>query len=266
MKNLITRALSGAVYVALIVAAVLAGGWWFTSLLLVLAVLAVLEFRKITTGPQTGTTQWIAALDVAAAMAIVGMASPMANAAYILLGIFIPFYTLIRFTVSLYDRTPTAYADCAWSVMSLMYITLPLSMLQLVGSKGMVLTMFIMIWLNDTGAYCVGSLIGRHKMFPRLSPKKSWEGWAGGFVFCLAAGVAAYYLVPEGMGLAEWIVYGALVCVLSTWGDLFESLLKRSHSIKDSGNLIPGHGGILDRIDSLLFVAMGTVVFVIFFT
>ncbi len=80
MKNLITRALSGVVYVALIVAAVLAGGWWFTSLLLVLAVLAVLEFRKITTGPQTGTKQWIAALDVAAAMAIVGMASPMANA------------------------------------------------------------------------------------------------------------------------------------------------------------------------------------------
>ena len=122
-----------------------------------------------------------------------------------------------------------------------------------------------MIWLNDTGAYCTGSLLGRHKMFPRVSPKKSWEGFAGGLLFCVAAAVGAWCFGIQGWDLWQWLVAGAVACAASTYGDLFESLLKRNAGIKDSGNLIPGHGGILDRIDSLLMVAPAFMLLVLLF-
>jgi phosphatidate cytidylyltransferase len=114
-----------------------------------------------------------------------------------------------------------------------------------------------MIWLNDTGAYCVGSLLGKHRLCERLSPKKSWEGFFGGLVFCIAAGIVASYILSDSIYsfMIITISLGVVVCVFATVGDLFESLIKRTLHVKDSGNLIPGHGGILDRIDSLLFVA-----------
>lgn len=121
----------------------------------------------------------------------------------------------------------------------------------------MVLTLFILIWLNDTGAYCVGCLIGRHKLFERLSPNKTWEGFFGGFVFAVAAGIAAALLCPSlGMSVVGGAVLGAGVSIVATFGDLFESMMKRHRHLKDSGNVIPGHGGILDRIDSLLLVSV----------
>lgn len=158
------------------------------------------------------------------------------------------------------------------AVMAQIYVSVPLSMLGVVYTDGraqssmLVLAMFILIWLNDTGAYCVGSMFGKHRLFERLSPKKSWEGFFGGMLFCLAAGALFSYIMPQvGLTLPLWLGFAVMVCVLSTWGDLFESLLKRSHHIKDSGHLIPGHGGILDRIDSLLFVAWGTLIFYFIF-
>ena len=125
--------------------------------------------------------------------------------------------------------------------------------------------MFVMIWLNDTGAFLVGSAIGSHRLFARLSPKKSWEGFFGGFAFSIIAGYLAHSLLPEyfaGYSANALGLLGAIVSVISTWGDLFESMIKRQMGVKDSGNLIPGHGGILDRIDSLLFVAPATFIFV----
>ena len=133
----------------------------------------------------------------------------------------------------------------------------------------LVLMMFVMIWLNDTGAYCVGSLFGRHRLCERLSPKKSWEGFWGGMAFCIIAGAVCCFInngwsmASEGcaISLVKWVGLGMLVSLMSTWGDLFESLIKRSLGVKDSGHLIPGHGGILDRIDSLLLVAPATFVY-----
>ena len=120
-----------------------------------------------------------------------------------------------------------------------------------------------MIWINDTGAYLVGCLFGKHKMFPALSPKKSWEGFFGGLLFNAGFAFIIFYCFNlRSFGLIShvtgWIYLGICISVLATLGDLFESMLKRSLGIKDFGNTIPGHGGILDRIDSLLFVLPGT--------
>ncbi len=142
------------------------------------------------------------------------------------------------------------------------YLAWPLLLLYIAYSnytdgKALVLITFILIWVNDTGAYLSGMSMGRHKMCERLSPKKTWEGFWGGFILCIVAGIVSAMIIGHA-GLEKmiiWGVYAALVSLFGTFGDLFESLIKRNLNVKDSGNLIPGHGGILDRIDSILAVA-----------
>lgn len=270
MKNLVLRSISGIVYVALIVGALIGGLIWSTTLFSIFCVLAMLEFQRITMGHVSRGA------DIAARALDIIVALVMCNIVYILdmpipiamLSICVAFgYAALRFTLALYDNGERSLRNTAWSALSMLYIAAPLMMLGLLCSEQngwkIILAMFVMIWLNDTGAYCVGSLCGRHPLFPRLSPKKSWEGFFGGFAFCLAAGIGAFYIIGEPFTIYEWLGFGAMICVLSTWGDLFESLIKRTNHIKDSGNIIPGHGGILDRIDSMLFVSVG--VFVVLF-
>ncbi len=270
MKNIVTRSLSGIVYIALIVGSILGGGNYFNALCVAFALLAVWEFQGIVL--PGGRRPWLVAgrvADICAAGVITALPAifEASLAAFEASLCVLLLYPIARFVISLYDRGTDAYACALRSVASLMYIALPLAALNLAyvafsEGKWLVLLMFAMIWLNDTGAYCVGSLIGRRKLFERLSPKKSWEGFFGGLAFCLAAGaLAALFLLPDSLGVLSGLGLGAVVGVFSTWGDLFESLLKRSHGIKDSGKLIPGHGGILDRIDSLLFVAPVTLVY-----
>ncbi len=270
MKNIVTRSLSGIVYIALIVGSILGGGNYFNALCVAFALLAVWEFQGIVL--PGGRRPWLVAgrvADIFAAGVITALPAifEASLAAFEASLCVLLLYPIARFVIALYDRGTDAYACALRSVASLMYVALPLAALNLAyvafsEGKWLVLLMFAMIWLNDTGAYCVGSLIGRRRLFERLSPKKSWEGFFGGLAFCLAAGaLAALFLLPDSLGLMSGLGLGAIVCVFSTWGDLFESLLKRSHGIKDSGKLIPGHGGILDRIDSLLFVAPVTLVY-----
>ena len=129
--------------------------------------------------------------------------------------------------------------------------------------------------MNDTGAYCVGSLIGRHKLFPRISPGKSWEGSIGGGIVVLLVAYLIYlfdsgqltYLADAGfrssgmLTMAQWLGLGLVVVVFGTWGDLVESLFKRTLGIKDSGSILPGHGGMLDRFDSSLLAIPAAVVY-----
>ena len=150
-------------------------------------------------------------------------------------------------------------------------IAVPLCSMAFLNSldKWLLLALFVLIWTNDTGAYCVGVLTakraeGNHKMFPRVSPKKSWEGLIGGIIFALAGSVLLAYfgwfdrLVAAESTTGRYIIallFGALVCCFGTLGDLMESLLKRSIGVKDSGKFLPGHGGVLDRFDSVLLAA-----------
>ena len=125
---------------------------------------------------------------------------------------------------------------------------------------GLPLSIFIFNWVNDTGAYCTGMLFGKHKLFERISPKKSWEGSIGGSVFCIISSFILAHFFPF-MSTGVWIGLALTVVIFGTWGDLTESLLKRRLGIKDSGNILPGHGGMLDRFDSAILAIPAAVVY-----
>lgn len=276
MKKLVTRTIAGIVYIALIVAALLCGDVWFMLLLAILALLGLAETesmaRHLTRMPfvamgvdrVTAVVIVVVNMLIAQGLSYVGGSSfdPVLTAMPVLLCL------LVRGIVQLYLRDCNGLLCVSVSGATLLYVAGSLSTLPYIyyiaGSPLLILAMFVMIWLNDTGAFVVGSLMGRHKLFERLSPKKSWEGFFGGLAFCVAAAWLIWQFLPAwlpGMGLWTSLGLGALVAVMATWGDLFESLLKRTAEVKDSGHLIPGHGGIMDRIDSLLFVAPAALIY-----
>ena len=189
--------------------------------------------------------------------------------------VFIPYLVTIVYLMiaELYLKQADPIQDWAYTMLSQMYIALPFSLLNVLAfnatTNGVVtfntllpLSIFIFLWVNDSGAYCVGSLLGRHKLFPRISPGKSWEGSIGGAVFVLIAAYAiSYFLDGRMLNSIEWLGLGLVVVVFGTWGDLVESLFKRTLGIKDSGNILPGHGGMLDRFDSSLMAIPAAVIY-----
>jgi len=190
--------------------------------------------------------------------------------------VFIPYLVTIVYLLvaELYLKQKDPIQDWAYTMLAQIYIALPFSLINVLAfnatSEGYVafntllpLSIFIFLWVNDSGAYCVGSLLGRHKLFPRISPGKSWEGSIGGAVFVLAAAYAISYFLDTDQMLAMpvWLGLGLVVVVFGTWGDLVESLFKRTLGIKDSGNILPGHGGMLDRFDSSLLAIPAAVIY-----
>ncbi|MDE7426827.1 MAG: phosphatidate cytidylyltransferase [Muribaculaceae bacterium] len=264
IKNLTTRSASGVVYVALIVGLYLAGDIWFALLMMAFAALGVAEYDKLLNGKaQTPARLFALSLDLAGAISIV---------ATTVWRIFLPvvlMYIVLRLIAALYDRGEQPFERLMRSFGAQVYISLPLTLTALlatplgrfVAGPAAGLCMFILIWLNDTGAFLTGSMLGRHRLFERLSPKKSWEGFAGGMLFCIIFGIIMTMVFDVNLSAAAGGVLGACVSIAATYGDLAESMMKRNLGVKDSGSLIPGHGGILDRIDSLLLVAPVTWLF-----
>ena len=191
--------------------------------------------------------------------------------------IFVPYLLTViyLFASELYLKNENPVHDWAYTMLSQMFIALPLSMINIlafdVQSDGFVhydmmipLMLFVFLWVNDSGAYCSGSLFGRHKLFPRISPGKTWEGSIGGGILVLIVAVVVGYLSGDGhtLSIPMWMGLGLVVVVFGTLGDLVESLFKRTLGIKDSGNILPGHGGILDRFDSSLMAIPAAVVYI----
>lgn len=186
--------------------------------------------------------------------------------------VLIPYLLLIIYlTVSeLYLKRKNPLHNIAYTMMSQMYVALPLSLLNALAFHAspaydpvLPLSIFIFTWINDTGAYCTGMLFGKHHLFERISPKKTWEGSIGGCVSGIIAAVVLAQFSPL-LPLGKWIGLSVVITIFGTWGDLTESLLKRTLGIKDSGNILPGHGGMLDRFDSTLMAIPASVVYLYF--
>ena len=172
----------------------------------------------------------------------------------------------------LYLKKENPLNNWAYAMFSQMYIALPFALLNVLAFHSdettsisqynaiLPLSIFIFNWVNDTGAYCTGMLFGKHRLFERISPKKSWEGSIGGGVFCIIASLVLAHFFPF-MSVGVWIGLALTVVVFGTWGDLTESLLKRRLGIKDSGHILPGHGGMLDRFDSAILAIPAAVVY-----
>lgn len=275
MKNFIVRTITAVFFVAAIVFCFLRPIWMVLLFALVTG-LTVWEFSGLVNdrGDVTVNRSISTVAGVYFFFAMACYNSGLTSAS-----VFIPYLvTLIYLLVSeLYLKQQDPIHDWAYTMMSQLYIALPFSLLnvlafQSVGSDivytwHVPLAVFVFLWINDTGAYLCGSMLGRHKLFPRISPGKSWEGSIGGGILVVAVAVLLWYLTEQygvndlQLNAIEWAGLGLTVVVFGTWGDLIESLFKRTLGIKDSGNILPGHGGMLDRFDSSLLAIPAAVIY-----
>lgn len=263
-KSWLLRSLSGIIYIGMIVGCIFWGIVPFSILIAIFGVFAIFEFEKICEGISENNLPLV----ILNAAGIVFLCFGWLF--YPLLGWIVVY--LCRMILQLYVKNDRPIRCLAVSLMSQIYIGLPLFCLTFIGKYiglHFALAIFLLIWINDTGAFVVGSLFGKHRLFERISPKKSWEGFYGGLAFNLMTG--ALFSLFGGFfwdvhwNVITWLIFALVVTAFSTWGDLVESLMKRSLNIKDSGHLIPGHGGILDRIDSLLLVMPAAFIFLIIY-
>lgn len=281
--KLLVRTLTGAAYVAVMVFCTLFRPWTLLALIVLLALLAVWEFARITSGrfagehaprrPAEAMSLALLSLSAVAVPAAVYAVCRAADCNALLA--FAPYLVvlMLTFVVELYARREDPLGNLGRMALAQVYVVWPLSLLsvlafaplQAVGRPfwALPLAVYVLLWLNDSGAYLIGSWLGRHKLFPRISPGKSWEGSIGGAVVALGAAVALAHFFPF-MSVWRWMGLAAVVVVFGTWGDLTESLIKRTLGLKDSGHLLPGHGGILDRIDSMLLAIPAAVVYLCF--
>lgn len=260
MKKLFTRAVTGSAFVGLIILAlVLNSHLCFIGLFSLMSILSLAEFYRLTNKKEKKITSL---LDIAGGLILfLSLYALMTSPQFEIITV-VPYliYLVARFVVQLYTKEENPLINWAFSLMGQVYVALPIALLNVVAFKygfNILLALFIFIWINDTGAFCVGSTIGKNRLFERISPKKSWEGFFGGLAFCIVAATLFALCFPayfSGLSLAQWIGLGIVTSIFATWGDLCESLIKRTLGVKDSGKLLPGHGGMLDRIDSLLLV------------
>lgn len=273
--NLIVRSITGVLFVAAIVTCFL-DAMAMEMLFAIVTGLTMWEYGGLVNGVRGVTVnRFISTVaGVYLFLAVGGFCSGLVQTG----AVFIPYLlTLVYLFVSeLYAKNENAVNDWAYTMLGQMYVALPLSMINVLAfnaaTDGSIrfnyvipLSIFIFLWTNDTGAYCTGSLIGRHKLFPRVSPAKSWEGSIGGAVLVMAASwIVGTYAIDHGadvLTVPQWLGLGLVVVVFGTWGDLVESLFKRTLGIKDSGTILPGHGGMLDRFDSSLMAMPAAVVY-----
>ena len=261
-RNIITRGVAGVVYIAILLYGILYNKYSFVIVFGLILVLALNEFFRLI---EQKTPHLISKLfNIISGLAIFVSAYLFLDGKSILaLPISALAYLLALLVSAIIINRTDIFNTIIYSAFGHLYITLPFCLLLLISYEykfantiyhyAFVLAIFVFIWINDTFAFATGITMGKHKLLERISPKKTIEGFVGGIVFTMLAGVGFSFLFTE-YNIYFWVGFALIASLFATLGDLFESLIKRTYNVKDSGQLIPGHGGILDRIDSLLFV------------
>ena len=252
-RNLLVRLISALVLIPIVLLDVYLGGWWFSALITLVAMLAMREWARMISGQQAGW--WFYSLIVLVAVVVLASA-PMPD----------PFWSslwllkacIAGFVIGFLARKPAMLG------VGVPYVLLPaLAMLWLRGHDDglrLIVFLFFVVWATDTGAYLVGRLVGGPKLAPRISPKKTWSGAIGGTLIAGVTGLVVSLIYDTELPLAAFAI-GVMLAIISQFGDLLESGIKRHYAVKDSGGSIPGHGGILDRIDGLIAAAVGLATF-----
>lgn len=265
MSNLVTRTISGAVFVIIVIGSILLHPLAFAVVFFIIALLGLHEFLTIVGSDESrrfGVSPYILGGYLYLSIAFFALYHYLPARfllPVLLFNIPLPGFLLL---LELYSGNEKPFTRVAKSLLGILYICLPLALLNFLFFPSflkdpdpvLLVSLFVLIWINDTFAYLIGMSFGRHHLFPAISPKKTWEGSFGGAVFCLLSAFIAARYFPV-LTLTEWMIFATAVVIFATLGDLVESMLKRSYQLKDSGNIMPGHGGILDRFDATLGVA-----------
>ena len=293
MKNFLIRTLSGAMFTVLVIGAILYGPVAFACVFGSIMLVAVYEFLNITMGNSFFKDNLLAkAFTIVAAISLFVnlflISAYGLDPLYMLftmlpvIGIFISNMYVKRFNVhstvekdGVVERVPNGYEVFPFAITALVYVALPFSLISLilfdksgVYNGNYLLSMMIMLWCTDVGAYLLGSTLGQkfdHRLFRSISPKKSWEGFLGGLICSVAGAIVLRISGLLELSLIDAIVVGVLICIFGVVGDLVESQLKRNFGVKDSGSIMPGHGGMLDRFDGALLAFPVAIVYIVFF-
>lgn len=259
-SSFIPRTITGVIFVAAIVVSILYNPVSFSSIFAAVTALTIHEFAGLINETEKVHINKLITMagGIYLFFAFAGYCSNMIGSRIFLPYLLILMYLLIS---ELYLNQKNPINNWTYSIFTQIYIALPFSLLNVLyyqTAQGtttinsiLPLSVFIFLWASDTGAYCIGSMIGKHRLFERISPKKSWEGSIGGGLLAIIAATILSHFFPF-MNILQWIGLATIIVVFGTWGDLIESLFKRKLGVKDSGNILPGHGGFLDRFDSAL--------------
>jgi phosphatidate cytidylyltransferase len=269
LKNLLKRTISGVIYLIIVIGSLFIGEYGYGIVFALIGLLALIEFFDLTEIPRFGRIT-IAGLIVGVLLFIIAflVTSRTIGYHYLMTAGIMP---ILLYILTLYTQDTHFTSGLSKVCLGILYVIIPLAIMNYLVfpavnnyayTHRIVLGVLTLVWINDTGAYVTGSTFGKHKLFPAISPKKSWEGLIGGTLLTL---LPSFWMnsIMGVLAVTDWIVLAAIVSVFGVYGDLTESIIKRNANRKDSGTLIPGHGGILDRIDSILFVMPVTVLYLL---
>jgi phosphatidate cytidylyltransferase len=261
VQNLYTRTITGIFFTGLIIGSLLLHPIAFAVVIFVMMIVGLLEFYRLAASQDIYPQQVLGFIVGAVIYIIVALiALGILSALYLAL---LPVLLLLFFIAELYRTKPNSILNVTFSIFPIAYVSIPFAMLiflmnpLVTGDQPhwhLLFSFFFILWSNDTFAYLVGITMGKHKLSEKISPKKTWEGVIGGILFGLLAAFIISIFFKE-LTLWQWLLAALSINISGIFGDLSESLLKRHFQVKDSGNIFPGHGGILDRFDSVIFSA-----------
>lgn len=258
MNNITKRTITGVVYVLAVIFAIILNPFVLAIFFGVISLIALYEFYNNSKLNSIAPQKLMGYLLAISTYSFFSLKAFQSDTKYsIVISLFLCFAIFI---MELYRKKENPFTNIAYTVLGVVYIVIPLGLTNFIVNPEflpntfipmILLSVFILAWCNDTFAYLVGIKYGKRRLFERISPKKSWEGFFGGVIAVQVASIVLYRLTNSPLEFFDWMAIGAIVCMIGTYGDLVESMFKRQMGVKDSGKILPGHGGILDRFDIL---------------